>query len=92
MENIISYITEEFIKKILDLKLEFYKEPRNIADLVVSTRMETDEIARRIIQEVLQEMNEMIKGLPAATHLLVSIALPPPKPMVQSHSFSAANF
>ncbi len=64
MENIISYITEEFIKKILDLKLEFYKEPRNIADLVVSTRMETDEIARRIIQEVLQEMNEMIKGLP----------------------------
>ena len=64
MQTIINYIAEEFIIKLNDRKNELYKEPKNLAEFVIATKKETDELARRFIQEVIQEMDDIIYQLP----------------------------
>ena len=53
-------MAEEFIIKLNDRKNELYKEPKNLAEFVIATKKETDELARRFIQEVIQEMDDVI--------------------------------
>ena len=66
MQTIITYLTGEFIKKMTDLQEEFYKNPEgNLSDFVAATKKETDEIARLAVQTVLQDFDDLIKGLPA---------------------------
>ena len=60
MQTIINYIAEEFIIKLNDRKNELYKEPKNLAEFVIATKKETDELARRFIQEVIQELDDVI--------------------------------
>jgi hypothetical protein len=64
METIISYITEEFIKKLIRLKEDLYKDPQRLAEFIRSTHDVTDDLARRIVQEIIQELDEMIYELP----------------------------
>lgn len=64
MYDIIRYFNEECIKKFMDLREKLYEEPQNLAEFVCNIRKETDEIARRTIQEVIQEMNDLIKQMP----------------------------
>lgn len=64
MEEIIRYLTEDFIKNLEKLQLELYRQPENLADFVLKTRKETDEIGRRFIQMLVQEMNDRIREMP----------------------------
>ena len=65
MEEIIRYITEDFTKNISKIRENFYETPENLAEFINGTRKETDEVARRIVQSAIQEMNDTIKGLDA---------------------------
>ena len=60
MQTIIDYMAEEFIKKLSKSKNDFYKNPQNLAEFVLSTRKETDELARKFIQNVIQELDDVI--------------------------------
>ena len=64
MQTIIDYMAEEFILKLNETRNNFYKNPKNLADFIISTRKETDELARRFIQSVIQETEEIIYQLP----------------------------
>ena len=64
MDEIIRYITENFIKNLENLQLELYREPSNLADFVLKTRKETDEIGRLFIQMMVQGMNDCIREMP----------------------------
>ena len=64
MEEIIRYITENFIKNLENLQLELYREPSNLAEFVLKTRKETDEIGRRFVQMMVQGMNDHIREMP----------------------------
>lgn len=64
MNNIIRYFNEECIRKFVDLRLKLYEQPENLADFILDIRKETDAIARRVIQQTLQEMNDLIKQMP----------------------------
>jgi hypothetical protein len=63
MEEIIRYITEDFIKNLFGLEENLYKETDSLADFVLKTRKETDEIGRRFIQMVIQGMNDRIRNM-----------------------------
>ena len=64
MQTIIDYMAGEFIKKLADLQLNFYRNPTEVAEFVLETRKETDELARRFVQEMIEEMDEIIKRMP----------------------------
>ena len=64
MNDIIRYFNEECIRKFVDLRMKLYEEPENLADFICDIRKETDEIARRIVQQTMQEMNDLIKQMP----------------------------
>ena len=64
MNDIIRYFNEECIRKFLDLREKLYEDPENLAGFIRDIRKETDEIARRTIQQVIQEMNDLIKRMP----------------------------
>lgn len=63
MEEIIRYFYEECIKKFIDLRIDLYKSPEDLAGFISATRKETDEIARRFVETVIQEMNDVIKDM-----------------------------
>lgn len=65
MKEIIDYFAEEFIKNLIELRMDFYKEPENLAEFVMATKKETDELARRTVQAVIQEMDGLIKEMPS---------------------------
>lgn len=65
MENIINYLAEIFIPKLIELQLEYYKNPTGISDLALATRAETDKLGREFLVMMIQEMNQIIKDLPA---------------------------
>ena len=65
MEEIIRYFNKECINKFVDLRLELYEKPQNLADFVKAVQKETNELARRIVEAVVQEMNDKIKEMPA---------------------------
>lgn len=67
MNDIIRYFNEECIRKFLNLRLKLYEKPENLADFICDIRKETDEIARRIVQQTMQEMNDLIKQMPERT-------------------------
>lgn len=64
METIINYLSEEFIKKLVELQKELYKDPKALADFVIDVRNTTDDLARRFVQEMIQELDETICSLP----------------------------
>lgn len=64
MEEIIRYFSEECINKFVDLRMELYEHPENLAEFILNTRKETDELARRTVEMVLQEMNDLIYDMP----------------------------
>ena len=64
MQEIIRYFMEECIKNLEDVQVDFYKNPEMLAEFVLNIRKETDEIARRFLQMVLQDMDQQIKNLP----------------------------
>ncbi len=64
MEEIIRYFYEECINKFVDLRMELYEHPENLAEFIQNTRKETDELARRTVETVLQEMNDLIYKMP----------------------------
>lgn len=64
MEEIIRYITEDFIKNFMNLQLEFYKSPANLAEFILNTRKATDELGRRFVQAMVQEINDQIRTMP----------------------------
>ncbi len=57
MKEIIRYITEEFTKNLINLRWEFYQAPEDLSDFVLNARKATDELGRRFVQEMVQEMN-----------------------------------
>ena len=65
MEEIIRYFYEECIKNFVDLRMELYHHPENLAEFTTNIRKETDELARRTVEMVLQEMNDLIYNMPA---------------------------
>ena len=65
MEDIISYLAEYFIPKLFELKLEYYKNPTNLADFAIATKEETDKLGREILQASIEEMDRLIKAMPA---------------------------
>lgn len=64
MEEIIKYFADVFITNLYDAKIDFYKNPQSLAELVIATKKETDELGRLFIQSVLQEMDTLLKELP----------------------------
>ena len=56
IEENIRYFNEECIKKFIDLRIDLYKRSEDLAGFITATRKETDEIARRIVETVIQEM------------------------------------
>jgi hypothetical protein len=64
MEEIIRYLTEIFIKNLEKIQLQWYREPSNLADFVLKTRKETDEIGRQFVQLMVQGMNDRIREMP----------------------------
>ena len=65
MDEIIHYITEKFIKNLSAKVEDFYDSPGELAEFIINIRNETDELARRAIQTAVQELDVIIKGLPA---------------------------
>ena len=65
MEEIIRYFYEECIRKFVDLRMGLYQHPENLAEFIQDIRKETNELARRTVQMVLQEMNDLIYEMPA---------------------------
>lgn len=65
MEKIISYLMGEFIKNLEELRKNLYKDPEKLADFILKTRKETDELGRRFVELVVQEINDSIRDLPA---------------------------
>lgn len=65
METIVRYLSEYFIQKLIELQLDYYKNPTGIADLAIATKIETDKLGREFIQALIQEMDTLIKELPA---------------------------
>ena len=63
MEEIIRYITEDFIKNLINLQREFYRAPESLADFVLNTRKATDELGRRFVQAMVQEINDQIRTM-----------------------------
>jgi len=61
MKEIIRYITEEFTKNLINLRWEFYQAPEDLSDFVLNTRKATDELGRRFVQAMVQEMNDQIR-------------------------------
>ena len=61
MEEIIKYFADVFITNLYDAKIDFYKNPQSLAELVIATKKETDELGRLFIQSVLQEMDTLLK-------------------------------
>ncbi|SHJ69036.1 UPF0236 family protein, partial [Pseudobutyrivibrio xylanivorans] len=64
MEDIISYLAEYFIPKLLEMRLEYYKNPTSLADFAIATKEETDKLGREILQASIVEMDRLIKELP----------------------------
>lgn len=65
MEKIISYFYEVFIPKIIDARLDFYKDKDHcLGDLVIATKEETDALGRKVLESILNEMDQLIKELP----------------------------
>ncbi|QFJ55088.1 ISLre2 family transposase [Pseudobutyrivibrio xylanivorans] len=69
MEEIIKYFADVFITNLYDAKIDFYKNPQSLAELVIATKKETDELGRLFIQSVLQEMDTLLKELPKRKRL-----------------------
>ena len=65
MDEIIHYISEEFIRNLLSQVEGFYDSPDKLAEFIINIRKETDELARQTIQTVVQELDSIIKTLPA---------------------------
>ena len=65
MEEIIRYFYEVFIPKIVDVKLNFYKDKEHcLGDLAIATNDETDALGRKILECFVTEMDLLIKNLP----------------------------
>ena len=64
MEEIIRYFYEDCINNFIDLKLEFYQNPENIAEFIQKIHEKTDELARKTVETTIQEMNDMIYKMP----------------------------
>ena len=65
MEEIIRYFCEEFINKIIDDRLNFYKDKtHNLGDLAIAVKNDTDEFGRKILETIVTEMDQLIKELP----------------------------
>ena len=43
MEEIIKYFADVLITNLYDAKIDFYKNPQSLAELVIATKKETDE-------------------------------------------------
>ena len=63
MEEIIRYITEEFIKNLEKLQMEFYNGTMDLADYIIAIRKETDEIGRRYLKDFIQEIDDKIRSM-----------------------------
>ena len=64
MEEIIRYLTENFIKNLENLQMELYKHPGDLAGFVTKTRKETDDFGRKFVQTMIQELNDRIREMP----------------------------
>ena len=64
MEEIIRYITEDFIKNLINLQWEFYQSPADLTEFILNTRRATDELGRRFVQTMVQEINDQIRTMP----------------------------
>ena len=60
MEEIVRYITEEFIKNIINLQTEFYNSSIDLATFILRIRRETDEIGSRYLVNLIQEIDNKI--------------------------------
>ena len=50
MEEIISYFYEVFIPKIIDVRINFYKDEHHcVGDLALATKNETDKLGRKVL-------------------------------------------
>lgn len=65
METIINYLADYFIPKLIKLQMEYCKNPSSLADLAIATREETDKLGREFIKDMIQEIDTLIKELPA---------------------------
>ena len=59
METIIRYLEEEFIKKLIEMRQEFYKDPTALSDFVMETQKEVNELARKYIERIPERMQFM---------------------------------
>ena len=65
MEEIISYFYEVFIPKIIDVRINFYKDEHHcVGDLALATKNETDKLGRKGLECFISEMDLLIKELP----------------------------
>ena len=64
MEKIIRYITEDFIKNLDRLMVDLYSDSKDLTDFILGTKKETDELGRRFVEMVIQEVNDKIYTMP----------------------------
>lgn len=65
MEEIISYFYEVFIPKIIDVRINFYKDEHHcVGDLALATKNETDKLGRKVLESFISELDMLIKELP----------------------------
>ncbi len=84
MEEIIRYITEEFTKNLNDHLMEFYNGTIDLAEFVIAIRKETDEIGRRYLEKVVQEINDRIRTMPVRKRNWVVERKGDPKSLITS--------
>ena len=58
MEEIISYFYEVFIPKIIDVRINFYKDEHHcVGDLALATKNETDKLGQKVLECFISEMD-----------------------------------
>ena len=65
MEEIISYFYEVLIPKIIDVRINFYKDEHHcVGDLALATKNETYRLGQKVLECFIAEMDTLIKELP----------------------------
>jgi len=60
MQNSIQYFAEVCIQRFLEMRLELFKNPKDLADFILNVENEVRKLGRVIIEETLEEMDTLI--------------------------------
>ena len=60
MEKSIQYFNEVCIQRFVEMKIELYQNPKNLAEYIQNLEKELRKLGRNIISETLEDMNQAL--------------------------------